>query len=1051
MKLVALFLIMGMSIMDARASDSPEPAQSKTRITGTVTDQSGEPVIGANVKEKGVAANGAITDIDGKFSLSVSQGATLVVSYIGYVTQEIAIRNQTDLKITLTEDSQALDEVVVIGYGTQKKENLSGAVAAISGKALENRSVANANLALQGLAPGMNISIGNGRANEAPGINIRGMTSINGGEALILVDNVPVTAAELSRINPADIESASLLEDAASAAIYGARAAFGVVLITTKTAKSEKLEIDFDANYSVRQTQMLPDLITDPYEFMSIVNEATYPSVRFNDAQVAYARQRSENPSLPEVIQHPTNPSNWDYYGTSDWLDIIYRNTSPTYNANLRVAQKTDKLSYALSGAYYQQDGILNMSNDVLKRYNFRGKGTYQFTNWWEVGSDVSFVTSGYDAPTILDHDYYVRTINCSPLYTLYNPDGTYTSHSSDVVGLLQDGGRTNTQVNETQVSLNTTIDILKDVWNVKGDVNFRRANTSTDKDAFSASYHNGPDLALSTRFANGRIYNNLSTNINNYTVMNLYTNFHKTFAEKHFLLGLAGFNQEYLYINDYWTRRNDLITTNLPTLQLATGEVSNGQGLSELAMRGFFFRANYIYDGKYILEFNGRKDGTSRYPRGDRWGFFPSGSAAWILSKEKFFEGAGKALRISNLKLRGSYGTLGNQNMVDKDNKPIYYPYIATMGSGNITTRLDGGYPMGITQPGTVAGDLTWERVRSINGGLDLGMFDNRLDLTANIYTRYTEGMLTGSRMLPSIYGANPPMTNAADLKTKGWDVSVGYRDRVNVGGSPLSYGARFMLWDSRAWITKFDNPTGILSSYREGQELGEIWGYHTAGFFTSAEDVANWPDQTTLTYTSVPADAGNLKFYDLNNDKKIDAGSNTASDPGDRTIIGNDRERFSYSFEGNAEWRGFDLRIFLHGVGKRDIAPGFHEFFYSIYASTWVYPTTAVRDRWTPDNPDAHFPRLQGDGGRLLLPQTQYLENGSWMKLKNLTVGYTLPDALTSKWRISRLRVYLSGENLWTLNNLSVKYIDPEGVKSGRGYYPMQRVWSMGVSLNF
>jgi hypothetical protein len=358
----------------------------------------------------------------------------------------------------------------------------------------------------------------------------------------------------------------------------------------------------------------------------------------------------------------------------------------------------------------------------------------------------------------------------------------------------------------------------------------------------------------------------------------------------------------------------------------------------------------------------------------------------------------------------------------------------------------------MGISQPGTVAGNLTWEQVRSVNAGIDLGLLDNRFDLTANLYTRYTEGMLTGSRMLPSAYGARPPMTNAADLKTKGWDVSVGYRDRVNAGGSPLTYGARFMLWDSRAWITKFDNPTGILSSYREGQELGEIWGYHTAGFFTSAEEAASWPDQTTLTNIGIPVEAGDLKFYDLNSDGKIDAGSNTASDPGDRTIIGNDRDRFSYSFEGNVEWKGFDLRIFLHGVGKRDAAPGFHEFFFSTYSSTNIYPTTTVRDRWTPENPDGYFPRLKGDyEQRLRLPQTKYLQDASWMKLKNLTVGYTLPDALLKQWRINRLRIYLSGENLWTLNNLHVKYIDPEGFGSGRGYYPMQSVWSMGVNLNF
>jgi TonB-linked SusC/RagA family outer membrane protein len=1044
--------MMGISIIDARAAgDSPEPAQSRTRITGTVVDQAGEPVIGANVKEKGVTTNGTITDIDGKFGLSVSQGATLVVSYIGYVTQEIAVRNQTNLTITLAEDSQALDEVVVIGYGTQKKANLSGAVSTVSTQALENRPVTNANMALQGLAPGMNIDVASGRASDAPAINIRGTTSINGGEAFILVDNVPVTKEELARINPADIESVSLLEDAASAAIYGARAAYGVVLITTKTAKSEKLQVQFDANYSIRQRQQLPELLTDPYTFMTEINTAVYPNVRYTDAQVAYAKRLLEDPSLPEIIQHPNNPNQWDYYAANNWMDIMYRNTSPTYNANLSVAQKTDKLTYTLSGAYYQQDGILNLANDVLKRYNFRGKGTYRFTNWWEVGSNVSFVSSGYDAPSTLDHGWYGKVFACRSLYPIYNPDGTYTSMGADVYGLIPDGGRTNTQVNETQVSLNTVIDILKDVWNVKGDVNFRRANTSVNKNAFVNSFHDGPDLGFSTRQTDGRTYNRLDTKINNYTVLNLYTDFHKTFADKHYVQALAGFNQEYLYIDDYWVRRNDLITTSLPTVQLATGDVSYSQGINELALRGVFFRANYIYDNRYILEFNGRRDGTSRYPKESRFGFFPSGSAAWILSNEKFFSGINEALHISNLKLRGSYGELGNQ--VNNN----YYPYLSTMSAQNIGSRLDGGYPMGISQPGVVAGDLTWERVRSVNVGIDLGLFDNRFDLTGNIYTRYTEGMLTGSKALPSFYGAGAPTTNAADLKTKGWDVSVGYRDRVNVGGSPLSYSTRFMLWDSRAWITKFDSPTGILShedngekpSYREGMELGEIWGYHTAGVFSSNEEAQAWADQTAI--SNHVFEAGDLKFYDLNDDGKINRGSNTLDDPGDRTIIGNNTPRFRYSFEGNAEWKGFDLRIFLHGVGKRDYAIGdrSQRNFWGTFDGEWTNPTTAQLDRWTAEDPDGYLPKLRGGNKELMLPQTKYLQNASWMRLKNLTVGYTLPDALLAKWKISRLRVYLSGENLWTLNNLHVKWVDPEVITDD--YYPLQKVWSMGVNLNF
>jgi TonB-linked SusC/RagA family outer membrane protein len=1026
-------------------------AFAQTQVSGNVVDVDGKAIIGVNVVEKGTT-NGVTTDVSGNFTINVRGGnSVLQASYVGYATQEITVGNRTEVNITLLDDTQALDEVVVVGYGTQKKANLSGAVASISSKALENRPLANANLALQGLAPGMNIDIRSGQANAAPSINIRGMTSINGGSAFILVDNVPVSAEELARMNPSDIESVSILQDAASAAIYGARAAYGVVLITTKTAKSDKLQIDFDASYSIRRLQPMVETLNEPYVFMTSINEAIYPNApRYSPAQVAYAKQKMEDPSLPEIIQHPDFPDRWDYYASSDWADLLYRKTSPTYNANLRVSQKTGKLTYDLSGSYYQQDGMLDVGNDIFKRYNVRGKGTYQLTDRWSVGSNISFATSDYDVPTLVGNSLDSKLTACRTLYPVYNPDGTYTSMGADTYGLLLEGGRTNTQMNEMQVSFNTTIDILKDVWSIKGDANFRRANTATDKYAFGTRYIEGPNLSMSWR-GESDPYDRATTNINNYTVLNAYTDFHKTFGGKHFVQALAGFNQEYLYINNYWVEKRGLFTNSLPTFNLANGTPDQAQDIKELALRGLFFRANYIFDNRYILEFNGRRDGTSRYPTNSRWGFFPSGSAAWVVSQEKFFSGIAETLRISNLKFRGSYGELGNQV---NDN---YYPFYSTMGAATIGTRLDGDPPMGVSQPDVVApGDLTWERVRTINGGIDLSLFDNRFDLTANIYTRYTEGMLTGGKDLPGQYGVRAPTANAADLKTKGWELALGYRDRVNAGGSPLSYGVRFMLWDSRAWITKFDNLTGRLNNYREGQELGEIWGLHTAGFFASDEEAKAWADQSAIVGHIL--EAGDLKFEDINHDGRINNGNDTFDDSGDRTIIGNNTPRYRYSFEGNAEWKGFDLRIFLHGVGKRDFYitnryEGSTEIsprqFYSLYDSEWLNPSTVILDRWTPENPDGYFPKLRAGAGEVKTSQTKYLQDASWMRIKNVTIGYTLPKSLTDKWKIDRLRVYLSGENLWTLNHIHAKWIDPEVLADE--YYPVQKVFSIGINLNF
>jgi TonB-linked SusC/RagA family outer membrane protein len=1048
--------------MDARASDSPEPAQSETRITGTVVDLAGEPVIGANVKEKGVASNGTITDIDGKFSLSVSQGATLVVSYIGYVTQEIAIRNQTNLRITLVEDSQALEEVVVIGYGTQKKANLSGAVAAISAKALENRPVTNANLALQGLAPGMNITMSDSHALNAPDINIRGFTSINGGSAFILVDNVPVTPQELSRLNPSDIESVSVLKDAASAAIYGARAAFGVVLITTKTAKSEKLEVDFDANYGFRSYLNFPEMSDDIYGFMQAQMVFADNPARFTPEQLAYAKRRMEDPSLPETLypDQALNPSNkasgnWEYYAMSKWADILMNEYAPVQTYNVRVAQKGEKLSYTLSSGYYRQDGLMKSISDVLDRYNVRGNGTYKLTNWWDAGANISFTRRTFDRPTLLDDSWnYYRVIQTYPNVPLYTPDGNF---ADSWVGSISEGGRKRNVLNETQVSFNTTLKLLGEMWTVKADANFRFANEGIDTNSLSYMTSPGPGRTNSS----GNPSASVESKDEQYSVFNIYTDFHKTFAEKHFFLAMTGFNQEYYRYQGTSVSVNNLLTNSLPSIQISgpASVISKSQGINTRALRGVFARLNYIYDNKYILELNGRRDGTSRYQKSDRFGFFPSGSLAWTLSNESFMKSLNESLKISNLKLRGSYGVLGNQMMVDSNGNEIFYPYIATMGiTSTIGPLIDNNQPLAVTQPGVVSGSLTWETVRTINGGIDLGLLNGKFDLTFDRYVRYTEDMLTRSKTLPAIFGAAEPRANAADLKTNGWELGVNWRDRFNLLSSPFSYSVRLMLSDSRTFITKFDNPDKLLSddnsSYYEGQEIGEIWGYETLGYFASDAEAAGWADQSAVG-NGRPFLAGDLKFKDSNNDGSINQGSNTVDDPGDRKIIGNKSYRLPYSIDLDAEWKGFDLRIFFQGIGKRQgYPPAGHngEYFWGQYNTPWGGMLANNLDNWDYKGDDGYYPRMKPDianNGELAKVQTKYLQDASFLRLKNVTLGYTLPDQLTGKWGIQRLRVYFTGENVLTFHHMEVPGNDPE--RFDNVLNPFMKVLSCGVNISF
>jgi TonB-linked SusC/RagA family outer membrane protein len=532
------------------------------------------------------------------------------------------------------------------------------------------------------------------------------------------------------------------------------------------------------------------------------------------------------------------------------------------------------------------------------------------------------------------------------------------------------------------------------------------------------------------------------------------------------------------MHIESAWARKTDLISTGLPTVQLATGATYAGEGISELALRGAFGRLNYIYDNKYIAEFNGRYDGTSRYPEKSRFGFFPSGSAAWVVSRENFVAGIVETLQIDNLKLRGSYGVLGNQA------SKSYYPYIASMTSGNISVPVNGVMPLAIYQPGTVAGDLTWEKVSTVNGGIDVSLFKNRINLSFDKYTRYTEGMLTRSKALPAVYGATEPSTNAANLKTNGWEITLGLQEQFDVAGSPLHLSLSLMLADSRAYITKYDNPTrGIkdngTADYYEGQEIGELWGFVTDGYLKKEDLVGDGTtgraiidqykvaedDNNRLVYE------GDLKFKDLNNDGEISFGEKTVSNPGDRKIIGNESVRLPYSFELNGSWKGFDLRAFFQGVGKRDWYPGNNQHdFWGVYGNPWSSPIKENFDHWTPENPDAYWPRLKPYIAEAYLElgavQTKYLQDASYLRLKNLTVGYTLPASLTNKWHVSRLRLYISAENILTFRHLDVSGVDPEGLTTSvvqwrknadgtdvtdEGKYPFQRVYSFGLNLSF
>ncbi|SKD06251.1 TonB-linked outer membrane protein, SusC/RagA family [Chitinophaga ginsengisegetis] len=1024
-------------------------------IRGRVTDEAGNPLIGVTVLVKGTT-QGAKTDNDGRFTLEVPENATVEFTYVGYEAQQMKARDGASLNIAMKANSSGLNEVVVVGYGKQKRANLSGAVDAISGKELESRPIANIGNGLQGLLPNLNITNNNGRVSSAPKFNLRGMTSINGGDPFILVDNIPFTNEEVSRLNPADVESVTTLKDAASAAIYGARAAFGVVLITTKSGKDGRLLMNANANYAVRTLGLVPKIITDPLTTMQYKHDAATPLYDlYPAADRAYAEKLANDPSLPRVIVSPTDKTKYAYYGSTDWLHEVYQKTAPAYNANFNISRGDEKLNYYFSGDYYKQDGMLRYNPDQYTRYNMRAKATYTINDRVKIGSNTMYTNTTYSQPAnTVDYLFFHNANRTPSLSVPRNPDGTWTSDGAALLGNLQSGGRSADTWSEFMTTLNAEINLVKDVWTLKGDATYRRGNNVGKSYTLPVPYSNGPDQP--TQYTNGNQSSaNNSTSELKYNVYNVYTDFHKTFNKKHAVGALAGFNQEYHYTNIFNVNRQGLISTQYPTPQLATGNITEKQTIEDWAVRGIFYRLNYTYDDKYIVEVNGRNDGSSRFRADNRWGFFPSASAAWVISKEKFFS---DIKGIDLLKLRGSYGSLGDQQWKA-------YGYMPLMSAGNINSVLNGQLPIGVYAPTPVTATYTWQSVKTVNGGIDFSMLKERLFFSYDRYTRYTNGMFAKSQELPNVYGAPAPRTNSADLKTRGWEMTLYWRDQFKIGNNDFGYGVKLLVADSRSFITRFTNPTGTLANYDagslenrnyyQGQEIGDIWGLVTEGFFQNEDELKSHAKQSKVGSDDQQYQfyVGDLKFKDLNGDGSVDYGDNTISNPGDRKIIGNNMPRFPYSIDLTASYKGFDFRALIQGIGKRDWYPNAgNHYFWGVYSQPWTNVQVHNLDRWTPETPNGYFPRLKSyiaeDATELGAPQTRYLQNAAYTRLKNVSIGYTIPKSITEKYKILRFRVYFSAENIFTISHLKAN-IDPEGLDGS--VYPYQKTYSFGLNLNF
>lgn len=1027
-------------------------AQQGAVCKGVVKDASGEPIIGASVSVKGTK-NATVTNIDGEFSLSgVTKGTTIVVSYIGFENREVKWDGR-DMNINLAEDAQGLDEVVVVGYGTQKKVNLSGAVANVDGKVLENRPITNIGQGLQGVVPNLNVTMNSGGAPGASSsYNIRGNTSLNGGSPLVLVDNVQMDA---NLVNPDDVESISVLKDASSAAIYGARAAYGVILITTKKGrKSDKPTITFNAT-GYWQSPANSYHNVNSMQYLTMMDEANKndggSGHYFKDQVYEYAKKYYEGTyNSPVFFDESYDTAKYGYCGNTDWWNELYKTSfSQIYNAN--ISGGNDRTTYYASVAMNDQKGILSAGDDKYKKYNANINVSSNITKWLNVSAKITHTYTTELHPTggttAMNSTAYsglsaysgMMKNDLSPLMPVKHPDGHYAGQGNytNPIALMEQGGNAKYRQNDLWMTGAVRITPIKGLvinadytWNFYGKSTNEHVRNFYDYTAVAGTEKYYPWTNPSSV--------TLSNTDDYYQSFNAFAEYSFSLKKDHNFKVLVGYNQEKKHNKYHWVGRKNLIDSETPQINLATGDISTSGSESQWATNGFFFRLNYDYMGKYLVEFNGRDDGSSKFPKGDRYAFFPSGSIAWRVSEEKFFE----PLRSwwDNLKIRGSYGSLGNQAVSSN------FPYLATYGiNTKVGVLLDGSRPVGVTAPGLVSSSFTWETVNQLDLGVDATWLNNRLNASFDWYRRDTKDMLTAGATLPGVLGTSVPNSNAANMKTLGWELSLEWSDRLSNG---FGYHIKGVLSDYQSTITKYSNDTKLLSDYYVGRKIGEIWGFVSNGLFQSDEEAKNW-DQTAI--SSGNWSAGDVKYEDLNGDGKVSYGSNTVDDPGDRKIIGNSTPRYSYGITAGADWKGFDFEMFWQGIGKRDYWGGNGGAQFWGFTDEWCTPQTTALDYWTEDNRDAYFPKLHhyGVNGGNHQTSTRYLLNAAYVRLKNITLGYSIPSKLLKKYNISRLRVYVQGENLITFSAMKVKFTDPETLSNMT--YPINKKISIGLNLSF
>lgn len=1079
----------------AAASESgllPEAAAQQQLVKGTIVDVNGNPIPGASVMVPG-STTGTVTQVDGTFSLNIAEGTTVEVGCLGYTTVKVNAKN--GMKVVLKEDALMLSDVVVVGYGTQKKANLTGAVATVDvNKTLEARSTADLGKALQGAVPGLTVLNTSGKIGAEPTVVIRGVGTLSNSATstpLYVVDGVPID--NISYLNTQDIESISVLKDASSSSIYGTRAAFGVVLITTKSAKTtEHIQVNYTNNFGWSQATTLPDYPTvlDQISALNQVNHRygldseLFGMYLDRDAYIkaaeAWQNKHGGKSGYREMVEGDDYIPGVGYVADWDVAGIMFNNAAPSQNHTISVQGNVGKTNYYMSFGYDKEQGLMNFNPDKLKKYNATVNVTTQVNDWIQIGARVNYVNKDYeDCTDALRQGSYQYLWRWG---SFFGPWGYFSNGLTgrNAISYRTQAGEGWTKTDNLRIGGFTKINIVKGLT-LNADFTYLQNNMRYKQVNLPVHMMNTWSITPSETTMSTTTYIDARRSYTRGYNTNIYGNYEFSIAGKHNFNIMAGFNadeSEYEYLRGTY---NNILDTNLPEISLTfDSENKNifGHNHSETGSAGFFGRINYNYKDRILLELNGRYDGSSKFPENSRWAFFPSASAGWRISEEPFFAPVKSV--VNNAKIRASYGEIGNQEVGSN----MYIATIARQGS-NVNWLGTGSIKKDtFGMPKMVSSTLSWETLATTNFGIDLGFLNGELNATFDWFQRDTKDMLAPGQTMPQVLGASAAYENAGTLRSRGWEITIDWHHNFN--GANVYAIAN--LADYKTVIKEWNNDSMLLNSNYSGKRYGDIWGFETDRYFEAsdfvgkdekgnyipAEGVASQVKLQTGKFIYGP---GDIKFVDQNGDNEINGGKGTVDDHGDLVVIGNTEPRYQYSLRIGGDWKGFDLDLYFQGVGKRSMwtqsafVMPFMRGADALYKSQTSYITNEDAEKGIIDQ-NATYPRLtQGgaakgtvsvleNGSTNFYPQSKYLVNMAYLRLKNITIGYTLPAQLTQKVKISKVRVYGSIYNAFDIIDHTKKYgIDPE-MNKGEGKLadgtwgrtdPMLRTYSCGIQITF